>query len=199
MVKISPLIASMLIALASALPQQAASGVAGQKPTGTDVAFPSGTGGFGGQGPPGGRPSGTGFGGPAPTGGFGGPAPTGGFGGVNAFSAGGAAPSGPVPTGGFGKPTLTLTSSLCSLGLRDSIRLSLFYTKTNSFTRWPPAQRHWLPRPGPNRCLRWWCSRRSTVRPGGRPAHRGCCPASPGRRCHRIFRRLRLRRLWCFS
>lgn len=69
MVKISPLIASMLLGLAAALPQ-AASGTESfslQAPTGTGAAFPSGTGGFGGFGGHG-HPSGTGAAGPAPTG-----------------------------------------------------------------------------------------------------------------------------------
>lgn len=77
MVKISPLIASMLLGLAAALPQQAASGTESfslQAPTGTGLPLPSGTGGFGGHqgGPQGGQggPSGTGGFGPAPTGGM---------------------------------------------------------------------------------------------------------------------------------
>lgn len=76
MVKISPLVASMLLGLAAALPQQGApSGTGGfgggPKPTGTGLAFPSGTGGFGGFGGPGGpEPTGAGgFGGPRPSGG----------------------------------------------------------------------------------------------------------------------------------
>lgn len=64
MVKITPLIASMLVALAAAAPQA---------PSGTEGApFPTGvkpTGGFPGFGGQGGRPSGTGFPGPKPTGG----------------------------------------------------------------------------------------------------------------------------------
>lgn len=69
MVKISPLIASILIGFAAAAPQ-APSGTESfslQAPTGTGLPLPSGTGGFGGhQGGHG--PSGTGAFGPAPTG-----------------------------------------------------------------------------------------------------------------------------------
>lgn len=110
MVKISPLIASMLLGLAAALPQQGApSGTggfgSGPKPTGTDVAFPSGTGGFGGPQPSGGfgGAQASGFGGPQPTGGFGGAQPTGGFGGVAGNAQQSGAPfqsGGPRPTGG---------------------------------------------------------------------------------------------------
>lgn len=71
MVKISPLIASMLLTLAAAMPQQGASGTESfAVPTGTAVAFPSGTGGFGGHGGHGGHHSGGAFtnNGAAPTG-----------------------------------------------------------------------------------------------------------------------------------
>lgn len=71
MVKISPLIASVLIGLVAAAPQ-AASGTESfslPAPTGTGMPLPSGTGGFGGFGGQGGHPSGTGHFGPAPTGG----------------------------------------------------------------------------------------------------------------------------------
>lgn len=93
MVKISPLIASMLIGLAAAIPQQAPSG------TGGFGGAPGGaapTGGFGGQG---GFPSGTGFpGGPKPTGGFGsfGAGPHSG----GPQHTGGPHSGGPRPTGG---------------------------------------------------------------------------------------------------
>lgn len=68
MVKITPLVASLLVALVAAAPQA---------PSGTDLPLPSGTGGFGGHKPSGfpsgfpsgGFPSGTGFPGPKPTGG----------------------------------------------------------------------------------------------------------------------------------
>lgn len=54
MVKISPLIASMLIGLAAALPQQQQEGPSGtvsfELPTGTGFPIPSGTGSFGGFG-----------------------------------------------------------------------------------------------------------------------------------------------------
>lgn len=100
MVKITPLIASMLIAMATALPQQGPSGTESfslEMPTGTGAAFPSGTGSFGGQqGGFGGHPSGTGFGGPAPTGGFGGQG--------HAAVSGTGFPAGPKPTGGKKHP-----------------------------------------------------------------------------------------------
>lgn len=100
MVKISPLIASMLLGLAAALPQQGApsgtGGFGGQMPTGTGVAFPSGTGGFGGH--HGGHPSGFPSGFPQ----SGGPAPTGSFGGfADAHQSGGPHSGGPKPTGGM--------------------------------------------------------------------------------------------------
>lgn len=91
MVKITPLIASILVSMVAAQGQQAA-------PSGTDVAFPSVSGfpgtqpGFGGQG---GFPDASGsF--PAPTGGF--AKGNGGFGHLSGFA-------GPAPTGlgqGFG-------------------------------------------------------------------------------------------------
>lgn len=99
MVKISPLVASILLSMVAAQ-DQAPTGTDFPVPTGTDaIPFPSGTGGFGGGfGGPGGHhhsgvPSGfpSGF----PTGGFGGE----GFGGHHS--------GGPRPTGGFGgeRPT----------------------------------------------------------------------------------------------
>lgn len=106
MVKISPLVASMLLGLAAALPQQGApSGTGGfgggPKPTGTGLAFPSGTGGFGGPGGP--EPTGAGgFGGPRPSGGpqpsGAGPQPSQVAG--NAFVAQAEQSGAPQPTGG---------------------------------------------------------------------------------------------------
>lgn len=104
MVKITPLVASLLLSMVAAQ-DQAPTGTDFAFPTGTDaVPFPSGTGGFGGpgghhhhSGVPSGFPSGF------PTGGFGaegfghhsggGPRPTGGFGGER-------------PTGGKSLPTI---------------------------------------------------------------------------------------------
>lgn len=82
MVKITPLIASILLSLVAAQ-DQAPTGTDFPVPTGTDaMPFPSGTGGFPSGFPTGGF-GGEGFGhhsggGPRPTGGFGGERPTGG-------------------------------------------------------------------------------------------------------------------------
>lgn len=95
MVKITPLVASILLSMVAAQ-DQFPTGTDFPVPTGTDaIPFPSGTGGFGGGfGGPGGHHSGvpSGF----PTGGFGGE----GFGGHHSGG-------GPRPTGGFGgeRPT----------------------------------------------------------------------------------------------
>lgn len=131
MVKITPLVASILLSLVAAQ-DQAPTGTDFPVPTGTDaIPFPSGTGGFGGgfpgghhSGAPGGFPSGfptggfggEGFGhhsggGPRPTGGFGGERPTGGKSLTTYFGTdvqlliiilGFGGGEGPQPTGGFG-------------------------------------------------------------------------------------------------
>lgn len=119
MVKITPLVASILLSMVAAQ-DQAPTGTDFPVPTGTDVMpFPSGTGGFGGgfggegghhSGMPGGFPSGM------PTGGFGGE----GFGGHHS--------GGPRPTGGFGgfggeRPTGG--KSLTTISARDVPMLTM--------------------------------------------------------------------------